>query len=249
MESKIRLPPLYPIRLKCKITHSSSSKRLCQYQRTTKASWGGCTRLHSALVRFNRFRKKLFVGLRDQRDPLRIPPGPLLSSGPQLLSNWAGSPGLRPPPYPFPQDLSPHPSLCDSRSRFLSLNPSPRNSGLFSKATWGPLSSPTQPGWLRSGVESGTRKEKGAHKARLTLRPPPPSHPHLCTAAKNQQTTGWKNNPPIPLLTWLPPRADPSPAKCIQEPKRTQDIAPTQSRRPQRRGRRLGQGRTRAWTS
>lgn len=94
MESKIRLALLYPTRLTCKITHSSSSERLCQYQSTTKASWGGYTRLNSALVRFPRFLKKVCAGPRDQEDPPHpAPPA-------QLLSGPAGSPGRLPPPHP-----------------------------------------------------------------------------------------------------------------------------------------------------
>lgn len=62
MESKIQSAPLYPTRPTCKITHSSSSERLCQYRRTTKASWRGCTGLTQRLSAFPSFSKILDAG-------------------------------------------------------------------------------------------------------------------------------------------------------------------------------------------
>lgn len=97
MERKIRLAPLYPTRLRCRITRSSS-ERLCQYQRTTKASKAAA-------------QAQLSTGPLSRLPKATCAPGiegtlrsrPARCSAPlaQLLSGRAGSPAAR-PPAPLP---------------------------------------------------------------------------------------------------------------------------------------------------
>lgn len=102
MESKIQSAPLYPTRPTCKITHSSSSERLCQYRRTTKASWRGCTGLTQRLSALPCFAKILYEGPSWDKGTFRTPLGPGCSA---FVWPRLGAPAARPASPTTPSSL------------------------------------------------------------------------------------------------------------------------------------------------
>lgn len=226
MESKIQFAPLYPTRLTCKITHSSSSERLCQYQRTTKASWEGWTALTQHLSALSSLAKTLAAG------PSWGPRGPFASRwapAAPLLSGPGWEP--RPPGLPPRQPLLPSESFSTPITRrwlvgvgFLLLEPLPAlcNVGSFQRdprLLWRlprrPGETPGQegaPGWGLK--ETGTQSQAWPHSRPtsplqsslrsgldLAVAHPgfsPRSHPRAAPSPKSAPQSDWQRRTPSP---------------------------------------------------
>lgn len=209
MESKIRLAPLYLAKLTCKITHSSSSERLCQYQRTTKASWEVCTGLTEHLFAFPASERSSSKAP-GTKGTLCIPSSRPLCSAPlaQLLSGPVGSPGRPPPGTPslwiF---LHTHHSPMTSCCGFLSLAPS-----LPFKRALGSLASPTRPGRLGLGTGPGWGLEKGNREGHT--KPTDPTADPLPLQSSLGSATYWLDKQPShPAPRQAPTSEPPHPPK------------------------------------
>ena len=177
MESKIRLAPLYPTRLTCTPLRQSGSANTKEQQRQVEEAAQGLTQHLSAFPASER--SSLRASGTKGPSASRPVPGSARRRSLSFCLARLGAPAARLPGTPslwiF---LHTHHSPMTSCYVFLSLAPSPRNPGLFSNATGCSLASPTGPVRLGSGrgpgVGSGRGKERGAHKAGLTPRSPPP---------------------------------------------------------------------------